>query len=443
MGNSQLCVAVTGRTMSEIRRNRDAADRRRHRRDAPRHGRSSGRGRRARGPALSRHRHLPGRLGERVLPGVRGGAAADSRTGDRAGRRVRRRRGEGGVRRRADRRAPGPRRDRVVPCLRGVPGGSRPSRGRRSPDRAPRSPSSPWRRGRSPTPRRSWRSASPRTQRRGGGSPGHVLIAMGDHGLASRVLSTRIGNRVDLRRRQRRARPGIGAAHARRVPVSRPATRDRGLRRRRAIPVMHSLSPVMHNAGFRHFGIDAVYLPLLAKDAADFVAFARALGLAGASITAPFKVHLMESVDELEPLAQRVGAINTLTVRDGRWLGANTDVYGFAAPLIARLRDLPAKAGRDKLRSDDPRRRRRCSSRRRRPGRPRRRGDRLRAAARGGARSGRARRWRASANCRRRPAAGTCSSTPPPGTATRPATARLRRPRSTAASSTTCSTCPP
>jgi len=54
-------------------------------------------------------------------------------------------------------------------------------------------------------------------------------------------------------------------------------------------------------------------------------------------------------VDELEPLAQRVGAINTLTVRDGRWLGANTDVYGFAAPLIARLSaSLPAKAGSHK-----------------------------------------------------------------------------------------------
>ena len=177
-----------------------------------------------------------------------------------------------------------------------------------------------------------------------GGGPGHVLIAMGDHGLASRVLSTRIGNRWTYAGDN--VAPGQVSAQRMldefRFHDLRPGTAVYGVV---GNPVMHSLSPVMHNAGFRHFGIDAVYLPLLAKDATDFVAFARALGLAGASITAPFKVHLMESVDELEPLAQRVGAINTLTVRDGRWLGANTDVYGFAAPLIARLRDLPAEGG--------------------------------------------------------------------------------------------------
>ena len=180
-----------------------------------------------------------------------------------------------------------------------------------------------------------------------GDGPGHVLIAMGDHGLASRVLSTRIGNRWTYAGDN--VAPGQVSAQRMldefRFHDLRPGTAVYGVV---GNPVMHSLSPVMHNAGFRHFGIDAVYLPLLAKDASDFVAFARALGLAGASITAPFKVHLMESVDELEPLAQRVGAINTLTVRDGRWLGANTDVYGFAAPLIARLGDLPAKAGRHK-----------------------------------------------------------------------------------------------
>ena len=176
------------------------------------------------------------------------------------------------------------------------------------------------------------------------GGAGHVLIAMGDQGLASRVLSTRIGNRWTY------AGDNVapGQVSARRMLDE---FRFHDLRRGTAVygvvgnPVMHSLSPVMHNAGFRHFGIDAVYLPLLAKDAADFVEFAKAIGLSGASITAPFKVHLMEAADELEPLAQRVGAINTLTMRDGKWMGANTDVYGFAAPLLARLGDLPAEVG--------------------------------------------------------------------------------------------------
>jgi len=45
----------------------------------------------------------------------------------------------------------------------------------------------------------------------------------------------------------------------------------------------------------------------------------------------------MREMEELEPLARRVGAINTLVVRNGRWFGANTDVHGFSAPLSGRL----------------------------------------------------------------------------------------------------------
>jgi 3-dehydroquinate dehydratase/shikimate dehydrogenase len=78
-------------------------------------------------------------------------------------------------------------------------------------------------------------------------------------------------------------------------------------------------------------------VPLQASDADDFVRFARGTGLRGASITAPFKVALMSRMDDLDPLARRVGAVNTLVVRDGRWLGLNTDVSGFLAPLTGRI----------------------------------------------------------------------------------------------------------
>ena len=176
------------------------------------------------------------------------------------------------------------------------------------------------------------------------GAPGHVLIAMGDAGVASRILATRIGNAWTY--------AGDNVAPGQ-VSLARllDEFRFRDLNPQSAVygvvgnPVMHSLSPVMHNAGFRCLGIDAVYLPLLAADAADFLTFARGLGLAGVSITAPFKVALMSAADELDPLAQRVGAINTLAMRDGRWHGYNTDVHGFAAPLVRRLEDLPPKGG--------------------------------------------------------------------------------------------------
>ena len=184
----------------------------------------------------------------------------------------------------------------------------------------------------------------------GEGTQDHVLIAMGDMGVASRILATRIGNawtyagdnvapgQISLRR----------LVDEFRFRDLRPDTEVYGVV---GNPVMHSRSPVMHNAGFKCLGIDGVYLPLLAADAADFLTFARGLGLSGVSITAPFKVALMSAADELDPLAQRVGAINTLAMRDGRWYGYNTDVHGFAAPLLRRLKDLPAKAGRNQLRA--------------------------------------------------------------------------------------------
>jgi shikimate dehydrogenase len=89
----------------------------------------------------------------------------------------------------------------------------------------------------------------------------------------------------------------------------------------------------MHNASFRATEVDGVYLPLPSVDADDFVTFARALGLKGASVTIPFKVPLCDRVDEMDPVARRVGAINTIRVNNRKWSGANTDVSGFLRPL--------------------------------------------------------------------------------------------------------------
>jgi 3-dehydroquinate dehydratase/shikimate dehydrogenase len=165
---------------------------------------------------------------------------------------------------------------------------------------------------------------------------GHVLIAMGNQGLPTRVLAARLRNRWTY--------VGDGIAPGQ-LPASR-FIRDFRFRRIAADaalyavvgnPVIHSRSPVMHNAGFAALGLKAVYLPLEARDVGDFVAFAREMRLGGVSITAPFKIGLMPHVDEIDPLAKQVGAINTITLRDGRWLGANTDVEGFLAPLARRI----------------------------------------------------------------------------------------------------------
>ena len=89
----------------------------------------------------------------------------------------------------------------------------------------------------------------------------------------------------------------------------------------------------MHNASFAALGVDAAYIPLPARDLDDFFTFARGMGLAGASVTIPFKVSIAGRLDELDDRARRVGAVNTLGRRGEGWAGTNTDGDGFLAPL--------------------------------------------------------------------------------------------------------------
>jgi 3-dehydroquinate dehydratase / shikimate dehydrogenase len=162
-----------------------------------------------------------------------------------------------------------------------------------------------------------------------------VFIAMRQYGVASRVCAAKFGSVWTYAG----AIEGIGQIGTRelvdryrfrRITAQTPVYGIVGS------PVSHSVSPAMHNRAFQHAGIDAVYLPLPAVDADDFVTFARGLGLAGASITIPFKVDLAARMEEVDDVAREVGAVNTVRVESGRLLGRNTDVAGFLRPLHNR-----------------------------------------------------------------------------------------------------------
>lgn len=96
-------------------------------------------------------------------------------------------------------------------------------------------------------------------------------------------------------------------------------------------PVEHSLSPEMHNAAFRHLGLDWIYLafhvrPAGLKAATEAI---RALGLAGVNVTIPHKEAILPFLDELTPEAEKIGAVNTVIHHDGNLIGDNTDGAGF------------------------------------------------------------------------------------------------------------------
>ncbi|MBX6377648.1 MAG: shikimate dehydrogenase [Clostridia bacterium] len=100
-------------------------------------------------------------------------------------------------------------------------------------------------------------------------------------------------------------------------------------------PVAHSLSPVMHNAGFREEGLDAVYVPLAVppERLAAAMEGVRALGLGGVNVTLPHKEAVLAHLDGVSEEARVVGAVNTVACRDGRLEGFNTDGPGFVRSL--------------------------------------------------------------------------------------------------------------
>ncbi|MDQ6783851.1 MAG: shikimate dehydrogenase [Actinomycetota bacterium] len=95
-------------------------------------------------------------------------------------------------------------------------------------------------------------------------------------------------------------------------------------------PVHRSLSPVLHNAALVEMGMDWVYVafPVAAGDGHRVIDAARVLGVVGLSVTMPHKQAVIPGLDRLSPTAGRLGAVNTVIVRQGTMVGENTDGPG-------------------------------------------------------------------------------------------------------------------
>ena len=113
-------------------------------------------------------------------------------------------------------------------------------------------------------------------------------------------------------------------------------------------PVMHSRSPRLHNYWLEKYGLEGRYLPLAIK-AEGLTAALRALpalGFSGCNLTIPHKQAAFEVVDEVDPLARRIGAINCVVVRpDGSLFGKNNDGWGYIESIVQADPSWRADAG--------------------------------------------------------------------------------------------------
>jgi shikimate dehydrogenase len=106
-------------------------------------------------------------------------------------------------------------------------------------------------------------------------------------------------------------------------------------------PVSHSLSPAMHNAAFQAQGLNKVYVAFEVTDVVRALDGFRALGVGGVSVTIPHKQAVIPYLDAIDPVAEKIGAVNTLLIEDMRIRGCNTDWIG-ANQALEMTVDLPA-----------------------------------------------------------------------------------------------------
>ena len=101
-------------------------------------------------------------------------------------------------------------------------------------------------------------------------------------------------------------------------------------------PIEHSMSPAMHNTAFKNRGLDYVYLPFRVAKArlGEAILGVKALNIRGLNVTIPHKVSVIPLLDELDPLAEKIGAVNTIINNDGVLKGYNTDAHGFLRAML-------------------------------------------------------------------------------------------------------------
>ena len=102
-------------------------------------------------------------------------------------------------------------------------------------------------------------------------------------------------------------------------------------------PLGHSLSPTMHNSAFAANGLNAVYLAFETNDLDGCIKGIRAFGIRGISVTLPHKSAVIPYLDEVDDLAKKIGAVNTIVNVNGHLVGYNTDALGALRALEEKI----------------------------------------------------------------------------------------------------------
>lgn len=169
-----------------------------------------------------------------------------------------------------------------------------------------------------------------------------IAFCMGELGQISRILSIKFGSMLTFASlaRGKESAPGqLSIKELKDVYHISEIGRNTDIYGIIGNPVSHSISPHIHNPSFIAMGINAVYLPFKVEDVARFIESFKDIGFKGLSVTIPHKEEIIKYLDEIDPLAKRIAAVNTVINRDGKLCGYNTDCPAAVGALEEILKD--------------------------------------------------------------------------------------------------------
>src|SRR3972149_1663760 len=155
-----------------------------------------------------------------------------------------------------------------------------------------------------------------------------ISFCMGELGIISRILYKRFGSYftfASLRTGKESAPGQISIHELLNTYQARMQDKHSAIYGLIGNPISHSISPIIHNTLFKELNINGIYVPFKVDNIGDFIREFRGLDVKGYSVTIPHKESVVNHLDAIDPIAKKIGAVNTIVNKDGRLVGFNTD----------------------------------------------------------------------------------------------------------------------
>ncbi|MEB2309973.1 MAG: shikimate dehydrogenase [Candidatus Brocadiaceae bacterium] len=173
-----------------------------------------------------------------------------------------------------------------------------------------------------------------------------ISFCMGEYGIISRILYKRFGSYLTFASLRKGKESAPGQITIQEFLLTYQAQRqekDTGIYGLIGNPVSHSISPMIHNTLFKEMNFNSIYVPFKVDNIDDFFRSFKELDVKGYSVTIPHKESVIHHLDAIDPVAKKIGAVNTIVNKDSKFIGYNTDCKA----AIQALEDIHQVSGMD------------------------------------------------------------------------------------------------